>query len=106
MPKMTEAEVLKRDAGRDIGAELLASVREMKAGQIGKTHRVKMSAVTEARVRAGLSQTAFAGLLGVSPRTLQEWEQGRRQPSGAASTLLNIATRHPEVLREAAGAAA
>ena len=59
-----------------------------------------MSAVTEARTRAGFSQQQFADLLGVSSRTLQEWEQGRRQPSGAAQTLLAIAARHPEILRE------
>jgi putative transcriptional regulator len=51
------------------------------------------------RERTGLSQTAFARLLGVSVRTLQEWEQGRRIPSGAARTLLQIAHKHPQVLR-------
>ena len=44
----------------------------------------------------------FAAALGVSKRTLEQWEQGRRQPSGAASTLLRIAERHPEVLLEVA----
>jgi putative transcriptional regulator len=48
----------------------------------------------------GLSQQKFADALGVSTRTLQEWEQGRRKPSGAARTLLMIAVRHPEVLRD------
>ena len=72
----------------------------MKAGRAGHVHRVAMSAVTEARTRAGFSQQQFADLLGVSSRTLQEWEQGRRQPSGAAQTLLAIAARHPEILRE------
>lgn len=52
------------------------------------------------RVQAGLSQILFAQLLGVSVRTLQEWEQGRRTPSGAAQTLLLIAQRHPQVLHE------
>ena len=47
-----------------------------------------------------LSQTQFAEVLGVSTRTLQEWEQGRRQPSGAARALLAIAAKRPEVLRE------
>jgi putative transcriptional regulator len=49
-----------------------------------------------------MSQSAFAKLLGVSVRTLQEWEQGRRKPSGAAQTLLTIAQRHPEYLQELA----
>jgi putative transcriptional regulator len=38
--------------------------------------------------------------MGVSVRTLQDWEQGRRNPSGAAMTLLRIAARHPDVIRE------
>jgi putative transcriptional regulator len=50
-------------------------------------------------MKVGLSQTAFAELLGVSVRTLQEWEQGRRQPSGAAKTLLRIAMQSPEAIR-------
>lgn len=102
MPK-TERELRQRDAKRDLGTELLASVREMKADQVGATHKVDLSQVVAARVHAGLSQTQFAGLLGVSVRTLQDWEQGRRTPSGAASTLLKIASRHPEIIREAAG---
>jgi len=63
-------------------------------------HRVTVSAIAEARTRSGLSQQRIADLLGVSPRTFQEWEQGRRQPSGAARSLLVIAARNPEVLRE------
>ena len=51
---------------------------------------------------SGLSQAQFARLMGVSVRTLQEWEQGRRHPSGAAQTLLAVAQRHPDVLRELA----
>jgi putative transcriptional regulator len=53
-------------------------------------------------MKSGLPQSAFAKLLGVSIRTLQDWEQGRREPSGAAKTLITIAERRPEVLREAA----
>jgi len=49
-----------------------------------------------------MSQSEFAGLLGVSARTLQDWEQGRRAPTGAAQTLLRVATQHPEVLRDLA----
>src|SRR5688572_14763716 len=101
--KMSERELRARDAKRDIGAELLASVREMKAAKSGRVHRIPVSAVTEARARTGLSQPQFAELLGVSPRTLQEWEQGRRNPSGAARTLLTIAHRRPEAILEAMG---
>jgi len=100
MAKMSNKALRARDAKRDIGAELLASVREMKAGKAGHVHRIPVSAITDARNRSGLSQQRFANLLGVSPRTVQEWEQGRRQPTGAARALLTIATRRPEVLRE------
>jgi putative transcriptional regulator len=57
---------------------------------------------TEARASLGLSQNAFARLLGVSVDTLQNWEQGRRKPAGAARVLLRIAAKHPEAVLEAA----
>lgn len=103
MAKMSERALKARDAKRNLGAELLASVREMKAGKAGHVHHVSVSAITEARTRSGLSQQRFAELLGVSPRTVQEWEQGRRQPSGAARSLLTIAARRPDVLRDVFG---
>jgi putative transcriptional regulator len=71
---------------------LLQSVREMKAGQVD----VVSSPVTEARKNTGLSQSQVATLLVVSVRTLQGWEQGRKQPSGAARTLLEIASTNPK----------
>ncbi len=98
---MIEKELMKRDAQRDIGVELLESVRQMKAGKCGTVHKVDVPQVIQARIQAGLSQSQFAALMGVSVRTLQDWEQGRRNPSGAASTLLRIAAKHPEVIREA-----
>jgi len=100
MAKMTERALRARDKKRDLGAELLASVREMKTGKVGRIHHVAMSAVTEARTRGGFSQQEFATLMGVSKRTLQEWEQGRRKPTGAARTLLDVAVKRPDVLRE------
>ena len=84
---------------RDMAAELEQSVREMLSGQ---GTAVTVSPVAAVRVQSGLSQSAFAQLLGVSLRTLQEWEQGRRSPSGAAKKLLKIALIHPEILRELA----
>jgi len=54
----------------------------------------------DARIRLEMSQQQFAAMLGISVRTLHDWEQGRREPSGAARTLLKIASRHPEVVRE------
>jgi putative transcriptional regulator len=83
---------------RNIGQELLDGVRAIKAGE-GKRRVVEVSQnVQEIRERLGLSQSAFAALLGVSNRTLQDWEQGRRQPTGAARSLLRVADRHPEAL--------
>lgn len=80
--------------------DLLASVRQMKAGKAVRTTEVKLSAAAEARAKVGVSQSAFAELLGVSLRTLQDWEQGRRRPAGAAQTLLRVASQHPEALRD------
>jgi len=82
--------------------DLKQSVREMKAGTAAKSTLVALSPIAEARLKSGLTQTQFAALMGVSPRTVQDWEQGRREPSGAAKTLLKVAVRHPEVLRELA----
>ena len=100
---MTEKDVLKRDAKRDIGAELLQSVREMKVDKRGRVHQAEVSRVVEARHKVGLSQAQFAALLGVSKRTLQDWEQGRREPSRAAKSLLKVAEKRPDVLREIFG---
>ncbi|MDR3099494.1 MAG: helix-turn-helix domain-containing protein [Paraburkholderia sp.] len=81
-------------------ADLLKSAREMKSGRAARTTRVEPTAAALARAKVGLSQSAFAALLGVSTRTLQDWEQGRRQPTGAAQTLLRVAELHPEALRD------
>ena len=80
--------------------DLLESVRQMKRGEAVRTTQVKLPEAAQARANMGLSQQAFALLLGVSARTLQDWEQGRRAPTGAAKTLLRVAVAHPEVLRE------
>ena len=82
--------------------DLLASVRQMKTGKAARVTAVEVSAATEARNRVGMSQSEFAKLLGVSVRTLQDWEQGRREPSGAAKTLLRIASQNPEAVKAAA----
>lgn len=86
----------------DLGEMLLQSVREMNAGKRGRETRVSVSWVVQVRHKTGLSQSDFATLLGVSARTLQDWEQGRREPSGAARSLLRIADKHPEVFVELA----
>jgi putative transcriptional regulator len=89
-------------SGEELGEQLLQSVREMKAGLRGRVHTPEGASVIEARLGSGLSQASFAALMGVSVRTLQDWEQGRREPSGAAKTLMKVARLHPEVLRELA----
>lgn len=112
---------------RDLNAELRQAVRDMKRGKwarktefipqrdgsmrriitrrdgtVEKDHLIPAgdTSVRAARAATGLSQAQFAKLLGVSVRTLQEWEQGRKAPSGAAATLLRIAGKRPEVLKE------
>ena len=85
---------------RDVGREILEGIRELKRGESGRVTNVP--SVTRIRESTGLSQLHFARLLGVSVRTLQEWEQGRRAPSGAARTLLFIASRDPKVLLDVA----
>ena len=97
---LTEKQLRERDAKRDLGAELLLSVRQMKAGLGKVVARIDVPPVTAARMKSGLSQADFARLLGVSVRTLQDWEQGRRQPSGAARTLITIAEQRPKMLKQ------
>jgi putative transcriptional regulator len=87
----SEMEKFKRD--------LLASVKQMKRGEAARVTEVQLTTAAEARAQVGMSQQDFASLLGVSARTLQDWEQGRREPNGAAKTLLRVAVAHPEVLR-------
>jgi putative transcriptional regulator len=87
-------------AKRDIGREILQGLREIKRGQNGRI--VNLPSVASIREKTGLSQERFATLLGVSVRTLQDWEQGRRAPSGAARTLLLIAERNPKALLDVA----
>jgi putative transcriptional regulator len=97
---MTDAQLAKWEAGRDLEAELLESARQMKRGE----GAVVYSPVIAARQNSKLSQAQFAQLLGVSVRTLQGWEQGRKQPSGAARTLITLAQRNPKALRDLANA--
>ena len=85
---------------RNIGTEILEGIRQLKRGEAGRVR--KIPDVRCIRQKTGLSQSKFAALLGVSVRTLQDWEQGRRAPSGAARTLLLIADRNPGLLLEVA----
>jgi len=85
---------------RNIGKEILDGLREIKRGEHKRI--VNVPDVGAIREKTGLSQARFAELLGVSARTLQDWEQGRRAPSGAARTLLLIADRDPKALLKVA----
>lgn len=85
---------------RNIGQEILVGIGELKRDQHGRI--TNLPSVSSVREKTGLSQLKFATLLGVSVRTLQEWEQGRRAPSGAARTLLMIAEKNPRALVEVA----
>ncbi len=87
---------------RDLGQEILEGIKAIKSGNKGRQFTSKSFSVVRAREKSELSQSQFADLLGVSVRTLQDWEQGRREPSGAAQTLLKIAESYPEVLRKIA----
>lgn len=125
LPKLPRApKLLKGTAARDLNAELLASIAGVKAGKwarkteftrradggwrrrivladgtVEKEEIIPASASAQAaRAGTGLSQAQFAKLIGVSLRTLQEWEQGRKRPSGPASVLLRIVARDPRVV--------
>jgi len=83
--------------------ELVASVREGGAilrdeKKASRTFLVDEPDVAAIREEYGLSQTKFAALLGISVRTLQNWEQGRRHPQGPAKVLLRVASKHPEAV--------
>lgn len=90
---------MKKATARNIGDEILRGLRELKQGTTGRI--LTYPPIEETRARVGLSQIEFARLLGVSVRTLQEWEQGRRVPSGPARTLLAIAHKNPKALLDA-----
>jgi putative transcriptional regulator len=129
MPKVTKKALLARDAKRDIGVELLQSVRDMKAGRWGRKttietmpggtvrRRVELPngtvakdevltgarwALVSARSYSGLSQADFAEALGVSKRTIENWEQGKAEPTGPAKVLLNLVAKYPDTVQRLA----
>ena len=90
--KWTPTEPVAHEAGRDIGPEILQSLKDMKAYK----GQVALSSATEAHAVRGLAQSECSRLLDMSVRTLKGWEQGRKQPSGVARTLLAIAKANPK----------
>jgi putative transcriptional regulator len=90
---------------RDIGQEILEGIKEIKRFKKGDVDLTKWSLNEPSpekiiRKKLKLSQSAFASLMGVSSRTIQDWEQGRRKPQGPAKSLLRIAEQHPEIFIE------
>jgi len=100
MGKSKTAQSAKRRNARNVGQEILDGVLAIKAGRIGRRFAARPYPIVRAREKSGLSQGQFAVLLGASVRTLQDWEQGRREPSAAAKTLIRIADLAPAVLRK------
>ena len=89
MPKLSEQDILERDAKRDLNTELLESLEQLKRGEVGRVlvqneGRFVESAIARVRLSTGMSQNKFAEMLGVSKRTIQEWEQGRRKPTAGS----------------------
>lgn len=127
MTKLSESELAAWERGRDLNAELREALEETRRGEwarkteflpqpdgalrrrvtrrdgtVEKDELISSPLIMTraARAATGLSQAEFARLLGVSRRTVQEWEQGRKTPTGAAASLLKIAARRPEVVHE------
>jgi len=95
---LSQKEIAEWENGRDLLAEIKANISEGKA-----THRVvEVSDAIHARRLSGISQSEFANKIGVSIRTYQEWEQGRRQPTGAARVLLRLISKKPELVSDLA----
>ena len=83
---------------RDIGQEILDGIQAIKRGE-GKTYQVSTDVDTkQIREQLHLGRSAFAALMGVSPRTVRAWEQGERKPTGAARVLLLMAAKQPELV--------
>jgi putative transcriptional regulator len=93
---------------KELFDELLESVKQAKAIEKGALkpartfHVDPKTDIAKVRRKLGLSQAKFAAVMGISADTLQNWEQGRRSPTGSARVLLKIASKHPEVLLEVA----
>ena len=98
MVKLSPKELAKWEASRDIGAEIRRGLKQARSGRAGRVHHIEVPQALEARMRSGLSQAKFAAVLGVSARTLQDWEQGRRKPTGAARSLILVMAAYPEIV--------
>jgi putative transcriptional regulator len=86
--------------------KLLASIKEagdIKAGRMkaSREYEINPPEIKTVREKLNVSQTEFALMIGVSVRTLQNWEQGRRKPDGPAKALLRVASRNPSAVLDA-----
>ncbi|MFW6699362.1 helix-turn-helix domain-containing protein [Acinetobacter pittii] len=97
---LSERELELRDTKRDIGAEILQGIADMKANNAAKRTVVKETDVSLARRKSKLNQAEFAKMLNIPKRTLEAWEQGKRRPSGAAQTLIKLCLQDPERIKE------
>ena len=118
MKRRTIEEMLRAKEGIERGEAAPARVWEVKPNGKGGFTRRRLdpeayrrqqskeweNTVAATRSKLRLSQSKFATLLGISVKTLHNWEQGRRKPTGAARVLLRVAARHPEVVLEEAAA--
>lgn len=94
---------------KELFDQLLESGRQMKAIREGRMKPARVTKLTPdhprvVRSRLGMTQEEFAEMLGVPVGTLRNWEQGIREPVGAAKTLLRIAAKHPKIVRDALAA--
>ncbi len=89
---------------RDIGQEILDGLNAIKAGKGRRVDVLSPDQIRKARSKLKLSQAQFAKMLNISMRTVQDWEQGRRSPAGAANSLLKIAIKRPDAIMESLSA--
>ena len=90
--------------------DLIKSIRQagkIKRGELSPSRVFEFKPVNIKKIRSDLdlSQTMFARMIGVSPKTLRNWEQGRRQPTGPAQALLKIVQDYPEIVARSLGMA-
>jgi putative transcriptional regulator len=118
MKRRTITELVRVKERMERGEITPARVWEVTRGKDGKIQRRQLdpeqyrrqqraeweNTVAATRSKLRLTQNRFAELLGISVKTLHNWEQGRRKPTGAARVLLRVASRHPELVLEEAAA--
>lgn len=98
--KPSDADIEAWENGRDLLNEISQGISEFNTDKTKVVRVAEVSEAIHARRMSGLSQSEFAHLIDVSPRTYQEWEQGRRNPTGAARVLLRLISHKPELIKE------